>query len=97
MNIDELLFQPLAPVADTGFSARVVATIRRREQRQLVSLCLVAIAAATVACLLLPLSELSQVLNGIVVTLATSLEVGIAVLALLGTWLYDRNFFGFWA
>jgi len=97
MNIDELLFQPLAPVADNGFSARVVATIRRREQRQLVSLCLVAIAAATVACLLLPLSELSQVLNGIVVTLATSLEVGIAVLALLGTWLYDRNFFGFWA
>jgi hypothetical protein len=97
MSIDELLSQPLAPVADNGFSAKVVTRIRRQEQRQLLSMGLVAILAATVACLLLPVSALTQVLNGIVVTLATSLEVGVAALAILATWLYDRKFFHFWA
>jgi len=97
MMIDELLSQPLAPVADNGFSAKIVTRIRRYEQRQLVALSIVVIAVATVACLLLPISLLSQTLNGIVITLATSLEVGIAVLAVLATWLYDRNFFRFWA
>ena len=97
MTLDELLSQPLAPVADNGFSAKIVARIRRQEQRQLVLLCLVAIAAATMACLLLPVSALTELLNGIVVTLATSLEVGVAAFVLLITWLYDRSFFRFWA
>jgi hypothetical protein len=97
MNIDELLSQPLAPVADNGFSAKVVARIRSQEQRQLVLISLVAVAVATVACLLLPVSALTELLNHIVITLATSLEVGVAVLAVLATWLYDRKFFRFWA
>ena len=97
MNIDELLFQPLAPVADNGFSAKIVARIRRYEQRQLVALGLLAVLAATLVCLTVPVSALTEVLNSIVITLATSLEVGIAVLAVLATWLYDRNFFRFWA
>ncbi len=97
MTIDELLAQPLAPVADNGFSAKVMARLRRREQRQLVLLTAVAALAAAAACLLLPISALTQMLNGIVVTLATSLEVGVAVLAVLLTWLYDRKFFHFWA
>ncbi|MDR3528273.1 MAG: hypothetical protein P4L57_13440 [Rhizomicrobium sp.] len=96
MNIDDLLSEPLAPVADNGFSAQVMTQIRRQEQRQLILLGITAAFVATVACLLLPVTALTELLNGIVITLATSLEVGVAAVVILATWLFDRQFFHFW-
>ncbi len=34
MNLDNLLSQPLSPVCDDGFSARIVLELRRREERR---------------------------------------------------------------
>ena len=38
MSLDTLLSQPLAPVRDDGFSARIVLELRRREERRRLAL-----------------------------------------------------------
>lgn len=93
MSIDELLSHPLPTVADNGFSARVMRRVRWDEQRRTVLVGAGAAAAATVACLFIPLQTVSVEINSIVLNLGTSTAVGIAAAALLLTVLYDRKFF----
>lgn len=92
-DLDQLLSAPLAPVADAGFSARVMGRIRREEQKRLAVWSIFVAITATIACILLPMTILTDTVNHLVVSLATSLQVGIAVLVAALTWAYDKKLY----
>jgi hypothetical protein len=92
-ELDALLSQPLAPVADNGFSARVMGHVRRHEQRRIALWCLFVTAMAVLACALVPMNTLAAAMNQIVLTLGTSVQVGLAVVAALLTWAYDKKLY----
>lgn len=93
MSIDDLLSQPLPSVADNGFSARVMRRVRADERRHFALIGAGSVAAATLACLFLPLQAITLEVNHALVTLGTSTAVGIGAAALLLTMLFDRRFF----
>jgi len=93
MNIDALLSQPLAPVADNGFSARVIARVRRQELRRAVLWGLAVTVFAVLACALLPVPALAMALNLMALRLAASAQVWLAIAALVLVFLYERRFF----
>ena len=90
MTLDELLTQPLAPVADNGFSARIVARIKARERRHTTAVMFAAAAAAVLACLLVPLHALTGDFAVALIQLGTSPIVGLAAALLVLTFLIDR-------
>jgi hypothetical protein len=60
MNLDELLSQPLAPVQDDGFSARVaLSTLRQAQRRQTLYLLLAMILLLPLVALL-PLAQAGE-------------------------------------
>lgn len=63
MTLDEALNQPLAPLRDDGFSARIVLELRRREERRLMALW------AAVALALLPLLAFLPVTTALAMTM----------------------------
>lgn len=100
-NLDDLLSQPLPPVADNGFSRQVMARIRKEEQRRFVVVGIIAAILATVVCLLVPWSQvlphvdmapMLHSLNHFETSLAavgTPLSFAAGVLLLI--YLYDRK------
>lgn len=92
MNIDELLGQPLPPVADNEFSARVLGAICAEEQKRWTITLLAVFALLAVCALVLPLPALSLELGRIVLAIgkqaAVSLAFGVCVL----TFLVERQF-----
>ena len=90
MTLDELLTQPLAPVADNGFSARVVARVKAEERRRAAVIMVMAAAAAALACFLLPLHALTGDFAVALIQLGTSPMVALAAALLVLTYLIDR-------
>jgi len=97
MTIDNLLSQPLAPVADNGFSAKVMMQIQHEEQRRLLLNSALVILVAGILCLVLPmrdlLVQLNAALNVLVVSLGSSPQLAIAALLLGGVFFYERKIF----
>jgi len=89
-QIDTLLKQPLAPVADNGFSARVIARVRKEEQRRTAAVALASVLAATLLCLLVPLNAFLGDLSAALFLAANSPTVGLAGALLVLTFLIDR-------
>lgn len=89
-ELDTLLSQPLAPVADNGFSARLVTRIERSERRHDVVVLAVAVLAALALCLVVPVQHLLGDLAAVVLQLAMTPMVGFAVVMLVLTFLIDR-------
>lgn len=95
MNMDELdalLSQPLAPVADHGFSARVIARVQAEERRSSAIAIVLSLVAATLACLLVPLKDITGDLAAALLQLAMSPMVGMAIIVCVMTFLIDRLF-----
>jgi hypothetical protein len=90
MNLDELLMQPLAPVADNGFSARVITRVKAAERRHAAVVMLAAAALATVACLLVPLHDVTGDFAAAIIQIGTSPMVGLAAALLVLTFMIDR-------
>ena len=90
MTLDELLTQPLAPVADNGFSARVVARVKAEERRHAAIIMVAAAAAAVLACLLLPLRAITGDVAVALLQLGSSPMVALAGALLVLTFLIDR-------
>ena len=90
MTLDELLTQPLAPVADNGFSARVVARVKAAERRHAAVVMFAAAAVAALACLLIPLNELTGDFAVALIQLGSSPMVALAAALLVLTFLIDR-------
>jgi hypothetical protein len=90
MNLDELLSQPLPPVADNGFSARVVARVKAAERRRAAAIMIASAAAVTILCLLVPLREITGDFAAALIQLGTSPLVGLAAALLVLTFLLDR-------
>ena len=90
MTLDELLTQPLAPVADNGFSARVIARVKSEERRRAAVVIFAAAAAAVLACLLVPLHEITGDFAAELIQLGTSPMVALAAALLVLTFLVDR-------
>jgi hypothetical protein len=91
-RIDDLLNQPLASVADDGFSARVMSRVQVQRRRQL-ALTYTGIAACVLlAILLLPLHSIGMDFGTLVPKIAGSWAVNIAAALLVLTFLLDRQF-----
>jgi len=93
MNLDQLdalLSQPLAPVADNGFSTLLVARIKHKERRRDVVISIAVFAAALLLCLLVPLQNIVADIAVAVLQLAISPMVGLAVVLLVLTFMIDR-------
>ena len=90
-KLDWLLSAPLVPVADNGFSTRVMTTIAVTDARQprLETAVLAMTACALVAAL--SIAGFSDWIVQVGVSLATSLPLAIAGLALTLTWSYART------
>lgn len=97
MTIDDLLSQPLTPMADNGFSAKVMARIYRLEQRRLLANSLLVVLIATVACLLMPMTDfllqLNAALDKLVVAIGSSPQIAFAALILGAIFFYERKIF----
>ncbi|HLY06568.1 MAG TPA: hypothetical protein VKR31_12555 [Rhizomicrobium sp.] len=89
-RLDQLLSAPLAPVADGGFSARVMANVSTVETREPWLETAVLAVTACVLVAVLSTAGFSEWIAGVSVTLATSLPLAIAGLALAITWSYTR-------
>jgi len=92
MTIDEMLSRPLTPVADNGFSARVIARVREEEKRRFYVAGAVGAACAMAAALEVPLQTLAATANHIAFDLLTSPAIALAVVALGVTLLVDRKY-----
>lgn len=92
-ELDALLSQPLPAVPDNGFSARVMARLQRNEQKNLALRCGGVLLAASVLCLLVPLAEFADAMNRLVLVLATSGQVALALLVAALTWIYDKKLY----
>ena len=90
MKLDELLSQPLPPVADNGFSARVVARVKAEERRRVAVIMFTAAAAAALVYFLVPLRDLTGDFAAALIQLGTSPMVALAVAMLVLTFLIDR-------
>ena len=62
MNLDDLLGQPLEPIRDNGFSARVALAMRRERQRRQTWLRCLGAAALLPVIALLPLAQAGDIL-----------------------------------
>ncbi len=93
MSIDDLLTQPLPPVADNGFSAHVMSRVRAAERRRMALIGAGSVAGAALGCVFIPLQAISLELNHAIVQVGTSTAVGFAGAVLLLTILFDRRFF----
>ena len=89
-QLDALLSQPLAPVADNGFSARVIARVKAQERRHAAWIVISAVTAATLACLLLPLHVVTGDLAVALLQIGTSPMVALAGALLVLTFFIDR-------
>lgn len=89
-ELDALLSQPLAPVADNGFSARLDARIERAERRHDLVVLAMVTAAALALCLLVPVQHVLGDLAAVLLQLAMTPMIGVAVAMLLLTFLIDR-------
>ena len=95
MNLDQLdalLKQPLAPVADNGFTARVIAKVQAEERRHAWIVAFGALTAATLICLLVPVKAITGDFAAALVQLALSPMVGMALIVCIATFLIDRLF-----
>lgn len=90
MNLDELLSQPLQPVPDNGFSARVMARIKTEERRHVAMTVALSVAATIVLCVMMPLRDLTGLIGGAIIELGTSPMILVAVIVLALTFLVDR-------
>ena len=91
MTIDDLLNQPLASVADNGFSGRVMGRVRARERRNLFAVAAAAAVCAVLALLFLPLHSIGTDVNLALVQIARSAAVSIAAGAVILTLLLERE------
>jgi hypothetical protein len=96
MTIDDLLSQPLQPVPDNGFSAKVIARIRHQEYAKLATTALLAAAAAALACVVLPIPALIMQFDHLMQTVSTSLEVGLGLTVVVAVLLIDRKLTATW-
>ncbi|GAA0537685.1 hypothetical protein FHS83_003482 [Rhizomicrobium palustre] len=100
-HLDALLSQPLAPVADNGFSVKVMLRVQREQQRRMVLLGFAITAMVLLLALLIPASALTQLaavpanLNALLVKLSGSVQFGIAIIVLVLVYLYDRKLLQF--
>ena len=95
MTIDDLLNQPLASVADNGFSVAVMARVRAKERRNMFAVAAAAAVFAVLAVLILPMQSIGLDVNIAVGQIAGSAAVSIAAAALILTLLIDREFVRF--
>jgi hypothetical protein len=86
MSLDNLLSQPLAPVPDQGFSARIVLELRRREERRRLLLWGAAAAALLPLALVLPLAPASMDAAKMLTQLAASHAAAYTTGALVLLW-----------
>ncbi len=91
-RIDDLLNQPLASVADDGFSARVMDQVRALQSRRLIVTIASVAACIVLALLILPLQTIGAELNAVVFTVAGNAAVSFAVAMLVLTFLLERQF-----
>ena len=89
-QLDALLSQPLAPVADNGFSARVIARVKFEERRHDVVALAAAGAVALVLCLLVPVHNILGDLLAVLLQLSMTPMIGVAAALLMLTFLIDR-------
>jgi hypothetical protein len=89
-ELDALLSQPLAPVADNGFSARLVARIERAERRHDLIVMAVVAAAALALCLLVPVQHVLGDFAAVILQMAMTPMIGVGVAMLAVTFLIDR-------
>ena len=90
LELDALLSQPLPPVADNGFSARLDTRIERAERRHdLIVVAMVTLAALSL-CLLVPVQHVLGDLAAVLLQLAMTPMIGMAVALLVLTFLIDR-------
>lgn len=100
-HLDALLSQPLAPVADNGFSAKVMLRVHREQQRRLTMLGLAIAAVVLLLAFLIPATAITQLaavpasLNALLVKLTSSVQFGVAVAVLILVYLYDRKLLQF--
>jgi hypothetical protein len=82
MSLDTLLSQPLAPVRDDGFSARIVLELRRREEWRRLLLWGATVMALLPLALVLPLAptDLAKALMPLALSPAIAYAAGAAVL-----------------
>ena len=92
MNIDDLLNQPLASVADDGFSERVMGRVRTMMRLRLFAIAAGAAACVVLAFLLLPMHAIGAQVNFAVVQIARSTAVSLAAAAIVLTLLLERQF-----
>ena len=92
MTIDDLLNQPLASVADDGFSTRVMRRVRAGERRNLFAVAAAAVLCTVLALLFVPVQSIGADLNLALVQIAQSAAVSIAVAAVILTLLFEREF-----
>jgi len=92
MTIDDLLNQPLASVADNGFSTRVMARVRAKERRKLLAVAAAAAVCAVLALLFLPVHAIGVEMNFALIQIARSAAASVAVAAVILTLLAEREF-----
>jgi len=91
-RIDDLLNQPLASVADAGFSARVMGRVKAQRRRQLALTYAGFAVCFLLAILLLPLPSIGAEFGTLVPKIAGSWAVNIAAALLVLTYFLDRQF-----
>jgi protein-S-isoprenylcysteine O-methyltransferase Ste14 len=92
MTIDDLLNEPLASVADNGFSARVMARVRAKERRNILAVAAAAAVCAVLALLFLPVHAIGVEMNSALIQIARSAAASVAVAASILTLLVEREF-----
>lgn len=85
-RLDQLLRAPLGPIADNGFSARVVAEIARAQERKSQRETLVLAIAAGILLLFLSAAGFSQWIARLGDSAANSLPLAMGAFAIAVTW-----------
>ena len=91
MNIDNFLSQ-LPPVADDGFSERVMGKVRTMARRRMVFTVASIAACVVVALLILPWRTTGAELGVIIPQIASSAALNLAAAAIVLTFLVERQF-----
>jgi hypothetical protein len=91
-EIDILLAQPLASVADDGFSERVMGRVRAATRLRLFAASAAIAVGLVLAFLLVPVQDIGVELYLAVFQVANSAAVGLAAAAIILTLLVERQF-----
>ncbi|MGA7711405.1 MAG: hypothetical protein WCA81_05850 [Rhizomicrobium sp.] len=91
-ELDILLSEPLASVADNGFSARVMDRVQMYRHLRLAGMAASVAAGALLAVLLLPLQSIGAEFGTVIPQIAGFPAVNFAAAALILTYLFDRQF-----